>query len=166
MTVVFSAADFFLQAALLAPAALATELPAGLALPAGALHASHGSGLSHAFDSDESIEVWIHVAGQGSGDIKVVRAPRRMTLAGLLQGAALGLEPPVGAKGVGMEASHGALTTALCKCGLVCDGRYVGRMEATLEEAGLQSCSKIEVVPRRRGGSGHGSGQAEGQRSP
>ena len=149
---------------LLAPAALATELPAGLALPAGALHASHGSGLSHACVSDESIEVWIHVAGQGSGDIKVVRASRRMTLAGLLQGAALGL--PFGAKGVGMEASHGALTTALCMCGLMCDGRYVGRMEATLEEAGLQSCSKIEVVPRRRGGSGHGSGQAAGQRSP
>ena len=155
-----------MQVALLAPVAFVAKLSeAELELTAGA-YASHGSGHLQACDSDESIEVWICVPKLGSAGhtIKAVRAPRRMTLTGL-QGEAFGF--PVGAGGMGSEEvqpSSGGFPMVVC--GFLCDGRYVGRLEATLVEAGVQSGSRIEVVLGRRGGSGHGSGQAEGERLP
>ena len=90
------------------------------------------------------------------GGTKAVFAPRRMTLARLFQ------EIMPGSIQGGPERKKERSVLH----GFICGGRYVGRLEATLEEAGVQSGGRIEVVLGRLGGVKHGSTQAKGQCLP
>ena len=113
-----------------------------------------GVGLLESFEAtlEGTVLVVLCVAGGGQQPM-LLCAPPQTTLAGLFRAA---LEK--GFMGGGSRLKWEAVV------GIACDGRWVGRLEATLQEVEVQSGSRIELLLGTIGGApADGSGETKGE---
>jgi hypothetical protein len=149
-----------LQVELLAPATSVTEWSAPPTYPA---LASPGISRLNVCDSD-NFQVIIYFAALRSAVGDINRIPSAVCVSS--QMTLIELFWTVVARGLGFPVAEKCREGVARLHGVACDGRYVGRLEATLEEAGVRSGSRIEVLVGRMGGgrgAEDGSSQTEGQ---